>query len=101
MVAVGVDLGCASLPQLDEMIEASRRADRPARLHLKIDTGLSRGGATVADWPTLLEAAAKAGATWAAIVGEELREGRIGLKRLETGEQETVTIQEAAARIGG
>jgi alanine racemase len=59
-IAVGVDLGCASLTQLDEMIEAGRRADRPARLHLKIDTGLSRGGATVADWPALLEAAAKA-----------------------------------------
>ena len=37
-----------------------RAAGRPARLHLKIDTGLSRGGATVADWPALLEAAAKA-----------------------------------------
>ncbi|WP_089155210.1 alanine racemase [Micromonospora sp. NBS 11-29] len=59
-IAVGVDLGCAGLTQLDEMIEASRRAGRPARLHLKIDTGLSRGGATVADWPALLEAAAKA-----------------------------------------
>ncbi|MCX4470018.1 Alanine racemase [Micromonospora sp. MW-13] len=59
-VAAGVDLAAASLPQLDEMVEASRRADRPARLHLKIDTGLARGGATVADWPALLEAAAKA-----------------------------------------
>jgi alanine racemase len=59
-VAAGVDLGAASLPQLDEMIEASRRAERPARLHLKVDTGLSRGGATVADWPNLLDAAAKA-----------------------------------------
>ncbi|MFI2646517.1 MULTISPECIES: alanine racemase [Micromonospora] len=59
-IAVGVDLGCASLTQLDEMVEAGRRADRPARLHLKIDTGLARGGATVADWPALLEAAAKA-----------------------------------------
>jgi alanine racemase len=29
-------------------------------VHLKIDTGLSRGGATVADWPALLDAAAKA-----------------------------------------
>jgi len=46
-----------------------------------------------------LEAAAKAGATWAAIVGEELREGRIGLKHLATGEQETVPLEEAAARI--
>ncbi|MFI6270152.1 alanine racemase [Micromonospora zamorensis] len=59
-VSAGVDLGAASLPQLDEMIEASRVAGRPARLHLKIDTGLSRGGATVADWPALLDAAAKA-----------------------------------------
>jgi len=48
-----------------------------------------------------LEAASKAGATWAAIVGEELREGRIGLKNLETGEQVTVALGEAAARIGG
>ncbi|MGW0501351.1 alanine racemase [Micromonospora sp. NPDC003241] len=59
-VAAGVDLGVASLAQLDEMVEASRRAERPARLHLKIDTGLARGGATVADWPALLDAAAKA-----------------------------------------
>jgi len=48
-----------------------------------------------------LEAASKSGATWAAIVGEELREGRIGLKNLATGEQESVALSEAAARIGG
>jgi histidyl-tRNA synthetase len=48
-----------------------------------------------------LEAAAKAGAGWAAIVGEELREGRIGLKNLTSGEQETVALDEAAARISG
>ncbi|OZV82302.1 alanine racemase [Micromonospora echinospora] len=59
-VAADVDLSAASEGQLDEMIVAARRAERPARLHLKIDTGLSRNGATVADWPALLEAAAKA-----------------------------------------
>ncbi|MBX7265250.1 alanine racemase [Micromonospora sp. Llam7] len=59
-VTAGVDLGVASLPQLAEMVEASRIAALPARLHLKIDTGLARGGATVADWPALLDAAAKA-----------------------------------------
>ncbi|WP_229400616.1 alanine racemase [Micromonospora okii] len=59
-VEAGVDLAAASLPQLDELVEAGRRAGRPARLHLKIDTGLARSGATVADWPALLEAAAKA-----------------------------------------
>jgi histidyl-tRNA synthetase len=48
-----------------------------------------------------LEAAAKAGASWAAIVGDELQEGRIGLKNLSTGEQETVPLDEAAGRISG
>ncbi|MGC0668673.1 alanine racemase, partial [Escherichia coli] len=30
---------------------------RPARVHLKIDTGLSRNGAAVADWPEVCAAA--------------------------------------------
>ena len=30
-------------------------AGRPARVHLKIDTGLSRGGAPAADWPDLVD----------------------------------------------
>jgi alanine racemase len=30
---------------------------RPARVHLKVDTGMSRGGATVADWPAVVDAA--------------------------------------------
>ena len=46
-----------------------------------------------------LEAASKAGAEWAAIVGEELGTGRIGLKNLETGDQETVAVDEVAARV--
>jgi alanine racemase len=59
-VAADVDLNAASLGLLDELVTAARRAGRPARAHLKLDTGLSRGGATAGDWPTLLEAAAKA-----------------------------------------
>ncbi|GAA4688433.1 alanine racemase [Phytohabitans rumicis] len=59
-VAAGVDLGTGSLLQLREMVEAAHLAGRPARVHLKIDTGLARGGATPADWPALVEAAAKA-----------------------------------------
>jgi len=46
-----------------------------------------------------LESAAKTGATWAAIVGEELVEGRIGLKNLATGEQETVAVDDVVRRI--
>src|SRR3954468_5524702 len=59
-VAADVDLNAASLDQLDELVTAAHRAGRPARAHLKLDTGLARGGATAADWPALLEAAAKA-----------------------------------------
>ncbi len=59
-VAADIDLSAASVPHLGEMVAAAQRAGRTARVHLKIDTGLSRGGATPADWPALLEAAAKA-----------------------------------------
>jgi histidyl-tRNA synthetase len=46
-----------------------------------------------------LESAAKAGATWAVIVGEDIGEGRIGLKDLATGEQEALAVDQVAARI--
>jgi alanine racemase len=59
-VAADVDLNAASLDQLAELVTAARLAGRPARAHLKLDTGLSRGGVTPAAWPALLEAAAKA-----------------------------------------
>ncbi|MGW4467347.1 alanine racemase [Micromonospora sp. NPDC004704] len=58
-VAADVDLSAASLDQLGEMINAGQLAGRPTRVHLKIDTGLSRGGAVIDDWPALVEAAAK------------------------------------------
>lgn len=59
-VAADVDVSAASLPHLAEIVAAARSADRPAHVHLKIDTGLNRNGATPADWPALVEAAAKA-----------------------------------------
>jgi alanine racemase len=59
-VEAGVDLAGASVTQLAELAAAGRRAGRPARVHLKIDTGLSRNGASPDDWPNLLDAAAKA-----------------------------------------
>jgi len=48
-----------------------------------------------------LEAATKAGATWAVIVGDELGEDRVGLKDLAVGEQVTVGVDEVAERISG
>ena len=59
-VAAGVDLSASSLQLVEELVVAARRAERTARVHLKLDTGLARAGATPAEWPAVLEAAAKA-----------------------------------------
>jgi alanine racemase len=50
-----IDLGVSALWQL-EAIVAARGSKRP-RVHLKVDTGLSRNGATVAQWPGLVRRA--------------------------------------------
>ncbi len=59
-VRAGVDLSTGSLALLDELVAAARSAGRPARVHLKIDTGLNRGGAKPTEWGALVSAAAKA-----------------------------------------
>ena len=53
----GIDVSVSTHWQLDTVRLA---ASDTARIHLKIDTGLSRNGATVTDWPDLVDAAAKA-----------------------------------------
>ncbi|TFV52600.1 alanine racemase [Geodermatophilus sp. DF01-2] len=45
---------------LAEVVAAARATGRTARVHLFADTGLSREGATEADWPGLAAAAARA-----------------------------------------
>jgi alanine racemase len=45
---------------LAEVVAAARTTGVTARVHLFIDTGLSREGATAADWPGLVAAAARA-----------------------------------------
>jgi len=48
----------AGTPELVGLIaRAAEGAGKPARLHLEADTGMSRGGATAADWPDLVGAA--------------------------------------------
>jgi alanine racemase len=58
-LAADVDLSVSSQWQLDALLAAVRESGRPARVHLKVDTGLSRNGAYVMDWPELVAAAAK------------------------------------------
>ncbi|HUH16615.1 MAG TPA: histidine--tRNA ligase [Methylomirabilota bacterium] len=66
------------------------------------DAGLAvRPDGTTRKLGKQLESAAKAGARWAAIVGEELAEGTVGLKDLGSGEQRTVALDEVAGAVGG
>jgi alanine racemase len=59
-LAAGVDVSASSQWQLDAILAAVRESGTTARVHLKIDTGLSRNGSYVDDWPDLVVAAAKA-----------------------------------------
>ena len=59
-VAAAVDVTAYSVAELDEIRDAARQLGTPARVQLKVDTGLSRGGSTEQDWPDLVLAAVEA-----------------------------------------
>jgi alanine racemase len=52
-----IDLTAGTPALVRQIAAAAEGAGRPARLHLEADTGMSRGGATQADWPSLVDAA--------------------------------------------
>jgi alanine racemase len=56
-IGAGIDLTAGSVPLVRQIAAAAGRAGQAARLHLKADTGLSRGGATAAEWPAVVDAA--------------------------------------------
>jgi alanine racemase len=57
LVEADVDVTAYSSAQVDDVVRGAREADRVARLQLKFDTGLSRGGASRSDWLELIAAA--------------------------------------------
>ncbi len=52
----GIDLGCSGW-ELEYIAAAARERQRPARVHLKIDTGLGRNGSTPALWDAVVSEA--------------------------------------------
>ena len=57
-IAARVDLGVNYLEQLEAVAASSARSNR-AEVHLKVDTGLSRNGASESEWATLFARAAE------------------------------------------
>lgn len=68
LVEAEVDVTAYSVAELDEIRAAARAIGVRARVQLKVDTGLSRGGATAADWPALVAAARSAELTGELVV---------------------------------
>ena len=66
-IAADVDLTAYSVAELHEIEDAAGLVGRPARLQLKVDTGLSRGGAPMDTWPDVVATAAagERDGTWA------------------------------------
>ncbi|MFC5954337.1 alanine racemase [Streptomyces pratens] len=56
-IEADLDVGVSGMWALEEVTAAARAAGRPARVHLKADTGLGRGGCVPADWAELVAAA--------------------------------------------
>ncbi|AYG05012.1 alanine racemase [Gryllotalpicola protaetiae] len=97
-IAAHVDLGVSSIPELTAITDAARELSGtagfvPPRLHLKLDTGLHRNGATTDDWPALVAGAVEAEraglvrtfAAWTHIAEASEDEDTIALERFLDG----------------
>ena len=70
LVAADVDVSASSAEDVSRLTAAAATAERVARVHLKVDTGLTRNGAPEAAWTELFAAAVEAeGAGALRIVG--------------------------------
>jgi alanine racemase len=97
-VRADVDLSVNSQWALEEVAAAAAASGATARVHLKIDTGLSRNGATVADWPALVDAAlARAAEGLVQVVGLWSHYAYADAPGHPTVARQTATFQEAVA----
>ncbi|MFF1878785.1 alanine racemase [Leifsonia sp. NPDC058230] len=58
-IRLGVELGCSTVTLLEAIVAEARALGITARVHLEIDTGLSRSGADPGSWERLCRAAAE------------------------------------------
>jgi len=58
-VAADIDLSANAVWAVEQIGAAAAEAGREARLHLKVDSGLGRGGSSLADWADVVDTALK------------------------------------------
>ncbi|MCU1417241.1 MAG: alanine racemase [Schumannella sp.] len=69
-ITADIELGVSSTAELEAVVAAAIAVGKPAGVHLKVDTGLHRNGASPEDWPGLVSAARDAElAGWLRIAG--------------------------------
>jgi alanine racemase len=59
VLGAGIDVSVSTVTGLETLADAAQRAGVAANAHLKLDTGMSRGGAPAAEWEQLLAWAGK------------------------------------------
>jgi alanine racemase len=95
-VRADVDLSASAPWAVTAAQAAAEEVGRPARLHLKVDTGLGRAGAQPSDWPELVATALKAAATGAVeVVGLWSHLAHADDPHHRTVEAQLVTFHEA------
>jgi alanine racemase len=67
-IAAGISVTASSLDHLNRLVAAAATTEQVAGVQLKIDTGLSRNGATVEEWPDLCAAAVEAEVSGAVVI---------------------------------
>mgnify|MGYP002654352716 CR=1 FL=1 len=52
-----IELGASTITTIEKIATAAKKVGKVAKVHLKVDTGLGRNGAALADWPELIKKA--------------------------------------------
>ena len=106
-VAADIDLSVSSAWSLAEVVEAARRVGRTARVHLKIDTGLSRNGVTRHDWDDVVGATLRAEAEgavrlvgiWSHMIWADAPQHPSVLRQIELFGEAVAAAERAGARL--
>ncbi|GMA32256.1 alanine racemase [Litorihabitans aurantiacus] len=106
-LAAGLDLSVGARWALEEVVAAARASDRTARVHLKVDTGLARGGMFLTEWTQVLAEAMVAQAeglievvgVWSHLASAEDVTSPVTQAQLEVFTEAVARAEAAGARL--